>query len=152
MGLGVLLALTIIVTGREKATDIENALWTFILFAIGLVVSLYFGQKSVKDAAADVVRPQARGAARRLGTLGRGIRSFLDVIELNRQAGEEIAQQSDGRVPMDHLDLAYATLFVQIEAQMRTVVDALEDWREFEPEIVNELRETEQLGQHAQSG
>jgi hypothetical protein len=38
--------------------------------------------------------------------------------------------------------LAYDNLAFHIELQMRTVIDALDDWREFDPEIVNEL-ETE---------
>ncbi|HET9677535.1 MAG TPA: hypothetical protein VFP21_08545, partial [Solirubrobacterales bacterium] len=58
----VLLALTIFVTSRKSTTNAESALWTFILFAIGLAATYYFGRKSVSEAAADVVRPQARSA------------------------------------------------------------------------------------------
>jgi hypothetical protein len=131
--------LTIHVTSREDATNTETGLWTFILFAVGVSVSYYFGRQSVEEAAADVVRPQAQSAARRLTTLGRGIRGFGSVIDLSRHAADRIASENSGALPIEHLDLTYDTLFIQIEMQMQTVIDALEDWRHFDPQIVNEL-------------
>jgi cytochrome c biogenesis factor len=136
-----LLVLTLVVTSKRSTTNTEAALWTFILFAIGLAVSFYLGQRSVSEAAAEIVRPQARGAARRLKALGRGIQSFGNVIDLSREAARDIAQQDDGKIPIEHLNFVFDTLYIQIESQMTTVVDALEDWREFEPDIVNELAE-----------
>lgn len=141
VGLAALLGLTIWVTGRNGATGTENALWQFILFGIGLGASFYFGRQSVSQAAADVVRPQARAAARRLTTLGRGIRGFGGVIDLSRDAAEELAERNQGSVPIQHVAHAYDVLYVQIEMQMRTVIDALEDWRQFDPEIVNHLND-----------
>jgi hypothetical protein len=135
-----LLALTIAVTGRKHATDTENALWTFILFAIGIGVSFYFGRQSIKDAASDLVRPQARGAARRLITLGSGIAGVSQLIELHRVAASETAKTA-GSVPLQQVTMGYDVLDLYVSRQLETVGDALEDWREFEPKIVNELEE-----------
>ena len=136
-----LLVLTLVVTTRKDTTNAETALWTFILFSIGFGASFYFGRQSVREAAEDVVRPQARAAARRLVTLGYGIRGSTEVVARNRRAAAEIADAGAGNVPIEHLELAYAALDVEFDMQIRMVVDALEDWRQFEPEIVNELLE-----------
>ncbi len=56
--LAALLAFTLNVTGKDDATNTETALWTFILFAVGIGVSFYFGKKSTAEAARDIVRPQ----------------------------------------------------------------------------------------------
>jgi hypothetical protein len=139
--LAAVLALTILVTGK-KHTDTENALWTFILFALGAALSFYFGRKSVKDAANELVRPQARGAARRLITLGRGVGMFETLIERQRMRAQEAARESDS-VPLAEIEVAYDVLLMNARMQVRTISDALEDWREFEPEIVNQLVEDE---------
>jgi hypothetical protein len=135
-----LLVLTIFVTSRKSTTNGESALWTFILFAIGLVATYYFGRKSVSEAAADLVRPQARSAGRRIVTLGKGIGFFRAAMREQHSAATSTAAENDGKVPIASIDLAYATLELQIEQQLLTVIDALEDWREFDPEIENELR------------
>jgi len=139
--LAALLALTIAVTGRKSTNNTESALWTFILFAIGSGLSFYFGRKSIKDAAIELVRPQARGAARRLVTLGFGVAGFRPLIERHRKAAQGEARDA-GCVPLSHVQLAYDVLLAHMETQILTISDALEDWREFEPEIVNKL-ETE---------
>lgn len=126
------------VTGG-KNTEKEDDLWTFITFAIGIAVSFYFGMQSIKNAAANIVRPQARGAARRLINLGLGLQMFDEVLQRHREAAEEQAVSNRGAVPLEQVTLAYDNLSFHIEGQKRTVVDALEDWREFEPEIVNDL-------------
>lgn len=135
-----LLVLTIFVTSRKSTTNGESALWTFILFAIGLGATYYFGRKSVSEAAADVVRPQARSAGRRIITLGKGIGFFRAAMKVQHSAARNVAAENDGKVPIESVDLAYATLELQMQQQVLMVIDALEDWREFDPEIVNELR------------
>jgi cytochrome c biogenesis factor len=135
-----LLVLTIVVTSRKNTTNGESALWTFILFAIGLAATYYFGRKSVSEAAADVVRPQARSAGRRIIALGKGIGLFRAAMQEQHSAARNAATENDGKVPIASIELAYATLDLQVEQQMLIVIDALEDWREFDPDIVNELK------------
>ena len=135
-----LLALTIFVTSRKDTTNMESGLWTFILFAIGLGATYYFGRKSVKEAAADVVRPHAKSAGRRIITLGKGIGLFRAAMHEQHLAAKSTAAKNDGQVPIASIDLAYATLELQLEQQELIVIDALEDWREFDPDIENELK------------
>ena len=134
-----LLALTIYVTGRDDTTSRESALWTFILWIFGLGASFYIGRESVKAAAAEIVRPQARGAARRLVTLGRGIAGFTEVVELNRQAAGDLADRNSGSVPIRQIEHSFDLMDLYMRGQLQAVSAALEDWREFEPEIVNEI-------------
>lgn len=42
----------------------------------------------------------------------------------------------NGMVPVTHVTQAHEMLFIQIQAQIRTTTDAMEDWREFVPEEV----------------
>lgn len=139
-GLVVLLVLTIVVTSKEDTTNTESALWTFILFGIGIALSFYFGRKSINEAATELVRPQARGAARRLVTLGFGVGEFRPLIERHRRQAQA---EADGRgtVPLSNVELAYDVLLGHMQMQIWSISDALEDWREFEPEIVNQLEE-----------
>ena len=138
-----LLVLTIYVTSRKDANNTETGLWTFILFAIGLGVSFYFGKKSVTEAAADLVRPQARSAARRLVTLGRGIGAFRQVLDQHRRAARTTAESNNGAIPIEDFDLVCETLDIQVQLQTKMVIDALEDWRQFDPDFANELMEDE---------
>lgn len=135
-----LLVLTIVVTSRKSTTNGESALWTFILFAIGLAATYYFGRKSISEAAADMVRPQARSAGRRIIALGKGIGLFRAAMQEQQSAARREAAENDGNVPIANIDLAYALLDLQVDQQMLIVIDALEDWREFDPEIENELK------------
>jgi len=134
--LAVLLAVTIAVTTRKNATHLDTALWEFILFGIGLLVSFYFGRKSVKEAASDVIRPAASAALRRLVSLGKGIRT-IGVI-----AGEQAKDANEtGNVPADRVVAGIETLSILLEAQVAVVIDAIEDWRQFTPDLVNQLQE-----------
>jgi hypothetical protein len=134
-----LLALTIYVTGRDDTTNRESALWTFILWMFSLALSFYFGRVSVKNAAAEIVRPQARGAARRLVTLGQGIVGFSEMVELNRQAAGDLADKNSGVVPLTQVEHSFGVMDLYMRGQLQAVAAALEDWREFEPKIVNEI-------------
>jgi prolyl-tRNA synthetase len=141
LALFALLALTIFVTSQKDTNNTETGLWTFILFAIGLGVSFYFGKKSVTEAAADIVRPQARSAARRLVTLGEGIGAFKQSLDQHRVAAHAVSERDEGAVPIEDFDLACDALDIQVRLQTKMVIDALEDWRQFDPDFVNELME-----------
>jgi hypothetical protein len=137
--LAALLGLTIYVTSRKDATNAESALWTFILFAIGVGATYYLGRESVKNAAAEVIKPQAGSAGRRLITLGRGMNSIRVVMQAHRNAARRAAEANGGVVPLESVELACATFEVQLDQQMSSVIDALEDWRQFDPDIKNEF-------------
>lgn len=144
--LAALLAFTLIVTGKDDATNTETALWTFILFAVGIAVAFYFGKKSTAEAARDIVRPQAKAAARRLVTLGAGLAAIKAVLDRHRRAAQLTADREGGDVPVEDFNLAYDSIEIHIDLQKQMVVDALEDWRHFDPEIANELLEEDNGG------
>jgi hypothetical protein len=63
---------TIKFTTQANGTHLESAPFEFIAFAAGIAVSWYLGRQSVKHAAAELVRPAASSALRRLVSIGRG--------------------------------------------------------------------------------
>jgi len=144
--LAALLIFTLNVTGKDDATNTETALWTFILFAVGIGVSFYFGKKSTAEAARDIVRPQAKAAARRLVTLGAGLAAIKAVLDRHRSAARITADDAGGDVPVEDFNLAYESIEIHIDLQKQMVVDALEDWRHFDPEIATELLEEDKGG------
>ena len=131
-----LLAGTIAITTRKHATHLEDALVQIILFAIGVAASFYFGTRSVKDAASDVIRPSARAALRRLVSLGRGIKTIQEVASMHSREARQENSAGAERVAAN-LDV----LQVLLAAQVAVVIAAMEDWREFTPDLVNELQE-----------
>jgi hypothetical protein len=139
--LAALLGFTLYVTSRKGTTNTESGLWTFILFAIGIAATFYFGRQSVKAAATDLIKPQAGSAGRRLITLGRGMNSIRAVLRVHRNAARQAAEVNDGVVPIESVELTCSTLEIQIDQQMSSVLDALEDWRQFDPSIENKFED-----------
>lgn len=136
-----LFALTVAVTSKDDATNTETALWTFILFAAGIGSSYWFGKRSVTDAAKEQVRSFASPAARRLITLGAGLRSIQKDLELHEHSARKAASDSGEGVPIEQIETANESVRIHLDLQTKMVVDALEDWRQFDPEIANELME-----------
>jgi hypothetical protein len=136
----VLLVLTLVVTS-DGATDTENTLWTFILFAVGVGSSYWFGKRSVTDAAKEQVRSFASPAARRLVTLGTGLRAIDTDLALHEAGARKAARETGQGVPIEQVKTANESVRNHLELQTKMVVDALEDWRQFDPDIANELLE-----------
>lgn len=134
-----LLVANLLITTRKGASKTEEGLATFIMFVIGLGVSYYFGQKSMADAASAMVKPQARGAARRLRTLGRLLQAQQLLLERHRRQAHAAAVTTTDMVPLGEVEFAVDALLIHTDATLRTVVDAVEDWREFDAEILNDL-------------
>jgi hypothetical protein len=64
-------------------------------------------------------------------------------LDQHRKAGHETAARQDGALPIADFDLACESLEVQVDLQTKMVIDALEDWRQFDPDFANELMEDE---------
>lgn len=141
LALAALLAATILVTTRKHATHLEDGLFQFITFLIGAAIAFYFGQRSVRQAAADVVRPQAKSALRRLVSLGRGI-ALVQQVAVDQVKGVD----EGDHVPGDRVVASAELVAVLLSGQLEVVNAAIEDWREFTPDLVNDL---EQEGKHA---
>lgn len=130
-----LLVLMLLFTGNEN-TNRENGLYQFIFFSAGVGFSFFSGRQSARVAAADVLRPHAKAAMRRLTNLGAGIRGFGEALNAERRYIETEAENNGGMVPATHVTQAHEMLSIQIQAQIRTTTDAMEDWREFVPDEV----------------
>jgi hypothetical protein len=130
-----LLAGAIAITTRKHATHLEDALVQVILFAIGLAASFYIGTRSVKNAASDVIRPSAKAALRRLVSLGRGLNTIQEVASSYSREARGVESVEAERI-VANLDI----LQVLVEAQVAVVIAAMEDWRDFTPDLVNELQ------------
>jgi hypothetical protein len=130
----VLFILTLELTSTQH-TSRENGLVQFIFLAVGVGGSFVFGRQSAKAAATDVLRPAARAAVRRLANLASGMQAIGSALIVQREYMEEQAND-EGLVAVAHVAQAQDMLTIQINAQIRTATDAIEDWREFVPEAV----------------
>jgi hypothetical protein len=136
----VLLGLTIAVTGKAKPTGLENGLLQFIFFASSVAVALLLGYLSAKEQAKEIVRPHGRKAVRRIVTLGTQIRSLGSVIQVERERLAHQAQAGKGLEAYE-VEKTLEVLSTQLEGQLRTIDDSIEDWRDVVPEEVSALEE-----------
>jgi hypothetical protein len=132
----ILFALTLWLTSGKENTSRENGLYQFIFLAVGVAASFVFGRQSARAAATDVVRPVAKGAVRRLANLAAGLGSLGGAVNVQRAYMQERADDNDGAVSLAEVGQAQDMLQIQINAQLNTVADAIEDWREFVPDEV----------------
>jgi hypothetical protein len=124
----------------------ENNLVQFIFLAVGVAASFLFGRQSARAAAADVLRPVAKGAVRRLANLAAGLGSLGGALNVQRTYMNDRAEENAGSVSLAEVAQAQDMLEIQIKAQINTVVDAIEDWREFVPDEVAAVERGENHG------
>jgi hypothetical protein len=145
---GSLLAATIYITSRKDMTNLDNGLLQFIFFSVGIAVAYIFGRWSIASAAAEVVKPHGRKAVRRIVNLAQALQSFGIVLSDLRVLASATADRNQGLVPIDEVDRVLDVLDNNLATQLRTVADAIEDWRDIVPEEVEAIeqraREVEQ--------
>ena len=134
--LGVAVGLTVWVSSERDLSALEASLFQLIILAISLAVSYIFAHKAASGAAQDLIRPHARSAFRRVLRLYDGLFRLANTINERRQR-ERIVES----------DTPDSIQFV-IELQIRTIVDALEDWRDIVPEDVEDIEK--KLEQHTE--
>jgi hypothetical protein len=136
----VLLALTILISVLPTTEGLASGLLQFLLFVISTAISIGVGFFSASTQGKEIVKPHGRKAVRRIVTLGNGIRSFAEVLQterirMGRQAGDS------GTVDLREVETTFVVLESQIQGQLRTVVDAIEDWRDVVPEDVKAIED-----------
>lgn len=109
-------------------TGLESTLWQIFVFAAGLTGSFIFGQQSARKGATDIVKPYARSALRRLASLYRSLSRAAEVVDS--------AQQPE---PQEDFQVTLARLQEIVEGQLLTADNALEDWRDILPEVLEEF-------------
>lgn len=134
----VLLVLTIVIAGNKDSTALENGLLQFIFFAAGTAIAIFLGYISAKEQAKEIVRPHGRKAVRRIVTLGTQIRSFGSLIEVER---ERLSHQAStgGELDPFEVEKTLEVLASQLDGQLQTIGDSIEDWRDVVPEEVAAL-------------
>ena len=139
----VILGFDVWVTGRKGATTLEIALCQFILFAIGLGVSFWFGSKSAAEGAKDVVRPHGRSAIRRLASLARFTQRIRRIQEGQGSRLESTAADNNQMVGIETTRANIEIIDSLLEEQVLLVAEAIEDWRDVLPAELQRLTEEE---------
>ena len=127
-GILVVLGFFVYIASTQTTTSWERALWQIISLALGIGTSYYFSRRSVDKAAKEIIKPHARSALRRLASLYRSLSRAAEVVDS--------AQQPE---PQEDFQVTLARLQEIVEGQLLTADDALEDWRDILPEVLEEF-------------
>lgn len=136
IGFGTLVALGffVYIASTRTTTSFENALLQIISLALGIGAWYYFGRRSTREAAKEIIRPHARSAFRRVLSLYRSLARASVTIKLSQVPEPE----EDPQVTLAKLD----TIVIE---QLAAADDALEDWRDIVPDDVRELTKNGEL-------
>jgi len=129
----------VVISGQRQLSQLEFALFQIIEVALALVGAFFVGQRSAGAAAADVVRPHARSAFRRLTSLYEGLGRLRSSIDDRRAFLDGVANKSKSTVDMAYVQTQLDILSVQVIAELATANDAMEDWRDLVPDEVERL-------------
>ncbi len=113
-------------------TGLESTLWQIFVFAGGLAGSFIFGRQSAREAAREVLKPYARGAARYLISL------YKSIMRARSAATMQTPQDLESSAGY-HVIRAY--LIATFTEQLATADDALENWRDVLDEELEDLIE-----------
>ena len=131
-----LLAVDIVVTSRDDATEFENGLVSFIFFAAGVIFSFYSGRQFARIA----LKRDGQKSVRRILNLVGGMQGLSIAIDQEREYTRAIGGGDDaGNVSIGHVDHTFDVLQREIARELTTVADALEDWRDIVPEAVEDV-------------
>ena len=131
IGFGILLVVLgffVYIASTRTTTSWERALLQIISLALGIGTSYYFSRRSVDKAAKEIIKPHARSALRRLASLYRSLSRAAEVVDS--------AQQPE---PQEDFQVTLARLQEIVEGQLLTADNALEDWRDILPEVLEEF-------------
>ena len=116
------------VTTTRPLTDLESVLFQLFTLVTGLIGSFFFGRRSAREAAREIIRPHARSAFRRLVSLYHSLSRVACVID----------SPQNSESPKD-CQVILARLEGIVVEQLAAADDALKDWRDIVPEDVEEL-------------
>ena len=108
----------------RSMSPVEITLFQVFIFGTGLFGSYAFGRRSAWDGALDAIKPHARAAFRRV------LAQYNSLYRLSERI-EAFKEES----PDPRLDLIQAL----VDEQIATGKDAIEDWRDFVPEEIEEI-------------
>ncbi len=111
-------------------TSVENVLFQLIFLFIGCSVSYWVGQKSIKKAAEEIVKPHARSAARYLISLNKSIARVRILATMGLP--QRFEAEADYHV-------IRGAIIATLGEQLVATDDALENWRDTLEEELEDL-------------
>lgn len=133
--------LTWYVADHSKLTAMESGLLQAISILAGMATSHYFAKVSAKN----MVRERAKLALRRISTLYAFFPGHIQSITYKKSLLD--SSTKNDKVDARLVEMAINDLIIETNGQIRSVNDAVEDWRELVPdaeEIVQAYREEAQ--------
>lgn len=124
---GFFVFLIVNISTKRPLTTLESTLFQILILGTGVAASYLFSQKSAKGAAVQLIKPHARSAFRRMNNL------YGSLFDVKRHI--RYHKESKGKTPNHVVDIVEAI----VDQQVKTVVDAMEDWRDIIPEDVADI-------------
>ena len=124
---GVFVFLLVDTSTKRTLTTLESTLFQILILGTGVAASYRFSQSSAKVAAEQLIKPHARSAFRRMNNLYGSLFDVKRIIRLHKE--------SKGTNPNHVIEIVEAI----VDQQVKTVVDAMEDWRDIIPEDVADI-------------
>jgi hypothetical protein len=122
----------LVIASRRNLTGLENTLFQVLTLALGLIGSYVLGKEGARESAAELVKPHAKSAFRRLLSLYNSLSRLGYAIQDSRN---RLSESDPAFYVLDKLQ------GIVIE-QISTADDALEDWKDIIPEELEKLRAT----------
>ena len=130
-------------TSTQRAlTSTEAALFQVVILILGLGGSALLGRAYEQQAAANMVKPHARSAFRRLLSLYSGLGRLQTSVQERRRSLASMTDPETSAVDLTDVDAALNLIEMQVVEQIGTADDAMEDWRDLVPDEVAKLEAT----------
>lgn len=146
--LGVLVAAAMILVSWRRTdplTQLELVLFQVLSMGLGLAGSYTFGRVLGSSP------PNARSAFRRVLRLYEALGRFNATVDERRRELVERADGSETVALADVLD-SLQMIEIQVTENLRTVDDAMEDWRDLAPAEVEQVEEKARAQERARGG
>ncbi len=135
LGIGVAIAVVVVAWQRTTPlTELELILFQVISLGLGLGGSYAFGVRAASSP------PNARSAFRRVLSLYEAFGRLSATIDERRTVLEQRAG-STNNVPLDAVHDSLEVISTQVTENLRTIDDAMEDWRDLAPTEVERIQQ-----------
>lgn len=122
----------VVVASVRDLTALENTLLQVFSIGLGLTGSFIIGREGSKEAAADMIKPHAKSAFRRVLSLYNSLSRLATAIETQKE------QLGSNKAALHSLEKLQGLVIEQIS----TADDALEDWKDIIPEELSKVKVT----------
>jgi hypothetical protein len=128
--------ITVAVAVSSSPNKLAAGLLQSMAFLLSIVAAFIFGRIASRKSAQDALRSHAKSAFRRSLSIYWAFRRLDDKINEQATTLDTIAAQRNGELDPMLVRLAMDTIQTQVQEQLGTSSDSLEDWRDIVPEEV----------------